>query len=232
MGSHASRPGAPHGGWVGNHRKVARPAGQFRHMRYRGPRGLDVIGMWGGGVARWLGYPYWDQWTETEGLASETIWGINRDRQGALWAIHNAGVSRFDESAARWRDLRMPGLSAAMTTGLAWAPDGSVWLAQARGLFTSICTGARPPRSGGNPGSRIPMSARLPWTRRNRVWAGTTNGLYLAVNRGGSLRSNARRYRRTASTSISRRRWSTGRAGSGLAPGPACFGSKQANGRG
>jgi len=52
------------------------------------------IGMWGGGLARWLGYPNWDQWTETEGLSSESIWGIERDH-GAV-----CGPSTMPESAA------------------------------------------------------------------------------------------------------------------------------------
>ena len=146
------------------------------------------IGMWGGGLARWLGYPNWDQWTETEGLSSESIWGIERDHGGGLWAIHDAGVSRFAESAQRWRDLRMPGLPAGVTTNLAWAPDGSMWLAQASGAVHVDLRRAVATAYGRESGLENPWVSTIAVDPKNRVWAGTTNGLYLAVSRRGSLR--------------------------------------------
>lgn len=146
------------------------------------------IGMWGAGLARWLGYPYWDQWTEAEGLSSESIWGVERDRQGVLWAVHDAGVSRFDETAKRWKDLRMPGLPAAVTSGLAWAPDGSMWLAQASGAVHVDLRRAEATAYGRESGLENPWVSTIAVDPKGRVWAGTTNGLYVAVSQGGSFR--------------------------------------------
>jgi signal transduction histidine kinase/ligand-binding sensor domain-containing protein/CheY-like chemotaxis protein len=146
------------------------------------------IGMWGGGLARWLGYPNWDQWTEEEGLSSESVWGIQRDSAGVLWTIHDAGVSRFDESTERWRDLRTPGLPAGATTGLARAPDGSMWLAQASGAVHVDLRRGVATAYGRESGLENPWVSTIAVDPQNRVWAGTTNGLYLAVSRGGSLR--------------------------------------------
>ena len=145
------------------------------------------IGMWGGGLARWLGYPNWDQWTETEGLSSESIWGIRRDSRGVLWAVHDAGVSRFDETRGRWRDLRVPGLPAAMTAAMAWAPDGSMWLAQASGAVYVDLRRRTAMAYGRESGLDNPWVSTIAIDPQNRVWAGTTNGLYLAMSRGGSI---------------------------------------------
>ncbi|MGA2040260.1 MAG: two-component regulator propeller domain-containing protein [Bryobacteraceae bacterium] len=146
------------------------------------------IGMWGGGLARWLGYPYWEQWTEAEGLSSESIWGIERDRAGALWSVHDAGVSRFDETSGRWKDLRMPGLPATVTGGMAWAPDGSMWLAQASGAVHVDLRRNQATAYGRESGLENPWVSTIAVDPNNRVWAGTTNGLYLAVSHRGSLR--------------------------------------------
>jgi len=146
------------------------------------------VGMWGGGVARWLGYPYWDEWTETEGLSSESIWGIKRDSGGTLWAVHDAGVSRFDEAAGRWRDLRTPRPPAAPTSAMAWAPDGTMWLAQAGGAVHVDFRRGTASAYGRESGLTNPWVSTIAVDPANRVWAGTTNGLYLARQRGGSLR--------------------------------------------
>jgi signal transduction histidine kinase/ligand-binding sensor domain-containing protein/CheY-like chemotaxis protein len=146
------------------------------------------IGLWGAGLARWLGYPNWDQWTEAEGLSSESVWGIRRDSGGVLWSIHDAGVSRFDESNGRWKDLRMPGLPAGYTTGLAWAPDGSMWLARPSGAVHVDLHRGLATAYGRESGLENTWVSTVAVDSRNRVWAGTTNGLYLAASQGGSLR--------------------------------------------
>jgi signal transduction histidine kinase/ligand-binding sensor domain-containing protein/ActR/RegA family two-component response regulator len=146
------------------------------------------IGMWGGGLARWLGYPNWDQWTESEGLSSESVWGIRRDSGGVLWTIHDAGVSRFDETTGRWGDLRMPGLPAGATTGMAWAPDGSMWVAQASGAVHVDPRRGVATAYGRESGLENPWVSTIAVDNQNRVWAGTTNGLYLARSRGRSFR--------------------------------------------
>ena len=188
--------------WVPTNRGLARrtPAGWEIIGKSRGlplssvtcaledREGSIWIGMWGGGLARWLGYPNWDQWTETEGLSSESIWGIERDSRGVLWTIHDAGVSRFDEGSERWRDLRTPGLPGGVTTGLAWAHDGSMWLAQASGAVHADLRRGVATAYGRESGLENPWVSTIAVDPQNRVWAGTTNGLYLAVSRGSSLR--------------------------------------------
>ena len=55
------------------------------------------IGLWGAGVARWLGRNQWEGWTRAEGLSGEHIWGITRDRRGDLWVTTDKGVNRWTQ---------------------------------------------------------------------------------------------------------------------------------------
>ena len=54
------------------------------------------IALIGVGVARWIGYGEWEAWTKAQGLPSDLIWSIRRDRKGAMWVGTSLGLARLD----------------------------------------------------------------------------------------------------------------------------------------
>ena len=145
------------------------------------------VGMSGNGVVRWLGYPNWESWTEAEGLSSESVWSVGRDRSGVLWAVSDAGVSRLDSARARWEDFNVPGVAAAQTVEFSFGPDGSLWLARADGVVQVDPGGRSARKYGQESGIRNPfISAIVPDSRG--VWVCTPNGLYRGEGRGAGMR--------------------------------------------
>jgi ligand-binding sensor domain-containing protein len=56
------------------------------------------IGLTGGGLARWLGKGVWESWKADDGLPSDIVWNIRRDKRGALWIATSLGLARIDGS--------------------------------------------------------------------------------------------------------------------------------------
>ncbi len=152
------------------------------------------IGLNGGGLVRWLGYPHWESWTEAEGLSSESVWQIRRDRDGVLWTASNTGISRFDEARLRWEDLKVPGFPAAQATALEQASDGSFWVGQVGGavhldlrrgdLRRGDVRWGNVTAYGREAGLQNPWITALAVDPQNRVWLCTPNGLYASATRG------------------------------------------------
>jgi len=142
------------------------------------------IGLNGAGIVRWLGYPNWELWTEAEGLSSESVWGIRRDRSGILWSIHDNGVSRLN-AARQWEDLKVPGLPAAQTISLAPAPDGSLWVGQVSGPVQVDLRRGVATAYGLESGLRNLWTTSIAPDPENRIWISTPNGLYRRVRLEG-----------------------------------------------
>jgi len=146
------------------------------------------IGLNGGGVARSLGFPNWESWTEGEGLSSESVWSIRRDRAGVLWSASDTGVSRFDAAHQRWEDLKVPGLPAVQTVALDPAADGSLWVAQVTGAVRVDLRRGSARLYGQESGLQNPWITALAADPKNGVWACTPNGLYHSAGDGGAIR--------------------------------------------
>lgn len=144
------------------------------------------VGLNGAGLARWLGYPHWETWTDAEGLTSETVWAVTRDRNGVLWAGGENGISRFVESLGTWQELKLRGLPAVQTTRIVEAPDGALWLGQSTGAVRIDPERREAKVFGKESGILFPWISSLTVDAQNRVWAGTPNGLFLGESRGGS----------------------------------------------
>jgi len=138
-----------------------------------------------GGLVRCLGFPHWESWTEAEGLSSDLVWGIQRDRSGVLWSIGDAGVNRLNEVRGRWEELRVPGLLAVQTTGLALAADGSLWVGQANvGVVHVDLRRGITKTYGKGSGMDTRWIGSIAVDATDRVWVGTRDGVYRGVNRG------------------------------------------------
>jgi signal transduction histidine kinase/CheY-like chemotaxis protein/streptogramin lyase len=144
------------------------------------------IGLNGGGLVRWLGFPRWESWTDAEGLASESVWGIRRDRAGVLWSASNTGVSRFHEDRRRWEELRAPGLASAAATSLAPAPDGSLWVGQSTGALHVDVERGKVTAYGRESGLENAWVLSIALDSQGRVLAGTARGLYRGTSGGKS----------------------------------------------
>lgn len=84
----------------------------------------------GVGVARWLGYGEWEAWTKAQGLPSDLIWSIRRDRKGALWVGTSFGLARLDfakpgEAPRTW--TKKDGLGGDNVRWLGETSDGAIW---------------------------------------------------------------------------------------------------------
>ena len=71
--------------------------------------GLLWIAQEGSGVSVWTGEGVWENWTRSEGLANEEIWGIARDAGGNLWAGTNHGICILRAGASVWQRLPQAG---------------------------------------------------------------------------------------------------------------------------
>ena len=100
------------------------------------------VGLFGFGVARWLGYQQWESWTATEGLTSDTIWGILRDQKGDLWVGTDLGLNRLHLGAdgkAHWQGwTERHGLNGNKVRCVREGRDGSIWAGSSPGGITRL----------------------------------------------------------------------------------------------
>ncbi len=95
------------------------------------------VGLAGLGLARWLGYSEWENWSTLEGLPDDAIWAIHRDSAGTIWIGTRAGLA-FSHggtaSPAQWTSS--PEFAGKMILSLAHGRDNSLWVGTGNdGLF-------------------------------------------------------------------------------------------------
>src|SRR4029077_9146054 len=128
------------------------------------------------------GYQQWENWTSAEGLSSDTIWGIRRDRAGDLWVGTDFGINRLHVGAdgrATWRAwTEREGINGNKVRYVSTDDDGFVWTGSSPGGVTRLN-----PRTGvvtkygareGLTNDRI-TAMRL--DNRGGVWVGTRDGI-------------------------------------------------------
>lgn len=99
------------------------------------------IGLSGGGLARWVGRGIWESWKSDQGLPSDIVWNIRRDRRGALWVGTSLGLARFDPSGRISTWTTRDGLGSDNVRWLAETSDGSIWAASKPGGLARIGPG-------------------------------------------------------------------------------------------
>jgi signal transduction histidine kinase/ligand-binding sensor domain-containing protein/CheY-like chemotaxis protein len=99
---------------------------------YQDREGSVWLALNGLGVARWLGYGEWTNWTRLEGLKGESVGAITRDSKGALWVGTNAGLHLIepDPQGEPTRALARfhPAAEAEDVTSLLNFPGNSLWI--------------------------------------------------------------------------------------------------------
>jgi signal transduction histidine kinase/ligand-binding sensor domain-containing protein/ActR/RegA family two-component response regulator len=179
---------------------------EFARGRWRGigpPQGLESgatsavyedregslwIGLWGAGVARWLGRDQWESWTRAEGLSGEHVWGITRDRRGRLWVATdkgvNRGVNRFNTKWKAWTEK--DGIAGNKTRAITLGRDGAVWVGSSPGGVSRIDPATGKVRRYWLP--KGPANDRiwsLTFDRKGTLWVATRGGLFLAGPENG-----------------------------------------------
>ena len=141
----------------------------------------------GHGLSRWLGYNLWETWTAAEGLQSDTVWGILRDRTGRLWAGTENGLAFLDPGGKKFTAWPLPAsVKDQRVAGLAESYDGAVW-AGAGSTVIRI-----------DPITRLSTSVQcdepvrmVQADSRGRLWMGTKSALYV-INVNQVLHPGAR----------------------------------------
>jgi len=91
------------------------------------------IGMWGGGVARWIGYGEWTSWTKYEGLVNSLIWAIRRHPSGEIWLGTDNGLVELKDGVPvkTWNTAN--GLPGSKVRSLEIEPGGAIWMGMSPG---------------------------------------------------------------------------------------------------
>jgi len=148
------------------------------------------IGLFGSGVARWLGYRQWESWTPVEGLSNENTWSIYRDSSGTLWVGTDYGLNYRSSDDTVWRHWsKEQGLGGNKVRALEGGRGGTIWVGSDPGGVShlnprtgTVC------RYGAKAGLGNDRVLSMVLDRENRLWAGTRRGLYRSAGAGAALR--------------------------------------------
>ncbi len=148
------------------------------------------LGLWGGGLARWLGYREWESRTRTEGLTSDIVWGIQRGRGGALWLGTDNGLNRLDEATGAVRAwTQKEGVGGSKVKSVLAGSDGSLWAGSSPGGVTRLdpATG-RLRHFGLESGLSDDRVVAVFEDTDRRLWVSTAGGLYRSTSIGPAMR--------------------------------------------
>jgi PAS domain S-box-containing protein len=169
---------------------IRTPAGWSIVNRQRGLRNESVavaledrqgsvwLGLVGGGVARWIQRGVWESWKQDQGLPSDLIWSIRRDRKGALWVGTSGGLARLENSGQIRTWTRKDGLGGNNVRWLAETSDGSLWAASKPGGLARVDTATGRIRLTGSADGLACAPEDIFVDRQDRLWATTACGLY------------------------------------------------------
>jgi signal transduction histidine kinase/CheY-like chemotaxis protein len=137
------------------------------------------VGLVGAGIARWLGRGEWESWTVAQGLPSDLIWSIRRDRKGALWVGTSLGLARLDGRSRPTTWTKKGGLGGDNVRWLGETSDGSIWAVTKPGGLARIepTTGKIHLISG--PDLTCGSINRGFVDRLDRLWLATSCGIFL-----------------------------------------------------
>lgn len=137
------------------------------------------------GVHRLQGRLAWTTQTRRHKLPSDTVWGIFRSREGALWAGTNRGLAHAIESG--W--ITVPGTLDRSFYAFAEGPDGGFWVGGNNAKETRNALLYRAP--GSNSFQSVPMESIEGPSTVNSLAFGPDGALYIATVDHGLRRLTA-----------------------------------------
>ncbi len=137
------------------------------------------LGLLGSGLARWLGYDEWQNWSDRQGLSRSSVWSIARDAGGTLWVGTQFGLNYGQMQNGRlvWKPKPIPGRD--MIRSLASGMDGSLWIGAGTGGLTQMDPRTGQSRQfGAREGLENSEVFHVMVDHRGHVWVSTRHGLY------------------------------------------------------
>jgi ligand-binding sensor domain-containing protein/serine/threonine protein kinase len=146
------------------------------------------VGLLGSGLARWLGYPEWQSWTQRDGLSRDSVWAATRDRGGRLWVGTLLGLDYAEEKNGQiiWHNQAAGGVK---IRALAVGSDGTVWVGGNGGGLRQL-----DPRTGsvtafGASEGLAGEVLNLTVARQGPIWVATRSGIFRsAATDSGSVK--------------------------------------------
>jgi len=137
------------------------------------------IALLGGGLARWLGNWEWEAWTKKQGLPSDLIWSIRRDRKGALWVGTSLGLARLEGRGLLRTWTKSEGLGGDNVRWLGETSDGAIWAVMKPGSVARIDpVSAKIRLFGASDGLPCGTSHRGFIDHLDRLWIATNCGVF------------------------------------------------------
>jgi signal transduction histidine kinase/CheY-like chemotaxis protein/ligand-binding sensor domain-containing protein len=134
------------------------------------------FGSLGHGLNKWLGYNEWEHWTKAEGLQTDLIWAVLRDKRGRLWVGNEGGVAFLDPPSKRFVAWHAPGwLLNESVQSLAETKDGAIWI----GAYVDDAARLDPATQRVTKIRIKGKLCRIFVDTHNRVWIATATGLYV-----------------------------------------------------
>ena len=127
----------------------------------------------GHGVRRWLGYDNWQSWTARDGFNVGTVWGLDQDHNGTLWAPGELGVQGLSSPTSTWRPLD-PSRSLRQAQVVMVDLRGHIWVALATGLLLDYDTVTHL----GRVVAKTEGLSALLQDSRGTIWVGANQHLY------------------------------------------------------
>lgn len=133
------------------------------------------LGLSGLGLRKWLGYPEWEHFTKSQGIASDEIWAVLRDSRGRLWVGEEQGLDIRNPGENHFHPWRSSEVDARTARSLAESKDGFIWAATASGHLLQIDN-----RSLRAKQLNFDSISRVLVDSKDRVWIATSSGLFVA----------------------------------------------------
>ncbi|MBT9332064.1 ligand-binding sensor domain-containing diguanylate cyclase [Paracidobacterium acidisoli] len=163
--------------WRGGAWQLYGPQQGFSHYDveslFTDHHGMVWIGEAGHGLARWLGYGQWENWTIDDGLGSPIVWAVLRDDNGRVWVAHDKGISVSDPQRKSFTTVAA-GLTLGMTVGLTKDRTGKIWAVTNSGVVARIQPGTMKAEKVGTVASGNQIYA----DGMGHIWISTEHGLY------------------------------------------------------
>jgi ligand-binding sensor domain-containing protein len=142
--------------------------------------GSPWIGTNGGGVARWVGFGAWENWTAPAWLKNDAVWSIAEDPEGGMWIGTDAGVVKLPSESTERFPLRRHFNPPMPVRSMAAGRHRDIWVSTHHELFRCSKDSGDCSRYGLDNGLTLGDIRHLAMDDSGLLWVATSQGLYTA----------------------------------------------------
>ena len=140
------------------------------------------IGLAGRGLVQWRGYGEWEGYSTGSGLASDLVYEILPQDDGALLVGTEAGLFRGERRSVGMSFRSVAGLSGFAVHSVRKSPNGDIWIGtETRGAARIDAQSGKAEWFGESQGLVGKAAYTLRFDREQRLWAATEAGLFMAM---------------------------------------------------